>query len=264
MKFFIWIFSLLIIFTQNLDVNANNNKIDKIIEKTSQNFQKNISKKWPGEKIISILLLEKYINKYKNNPEIKYIFEKIKQNILISDFEIYFKNHNKEFLINQNEIKNYWLNLHNQKRNNKNLPSYTYSKNLENTAIEWSYNNYFKQSMDHKRDFWDSWYDSKKVNNWFSQRWVNCPVSWYTRESESIAKYGFYCNDWECSEEFKESLEIIFDIYYAEEFLQYPENAHYLAIVSKNLKSLWVGYTLYPTADAEYYQYYLTTHYCTK
>lgn len=264
MKIFIYILSLLIIFLQNLEVSANNIKIDKVIEKTSQNYQKNISIKWPWEKIVSILLLEKYINRYKNNPEISYIFEEIKKNIFISDFSKYFENHTKKFLINSDEIKNYWLNLHNSKRQNHWLKNYTYSKKLENTALEWSYNNYFKQSMDHKRDYRDGWYDSTKVNNWFVQRWVNCPVSWYTRESESIAKYGFYCNDWECSEEFKESLKVIFDIYYAEKYLSYPENAHYLAIVSKNLKTLWVWYTLYQTADPEYYEYYLTTHYCTK
>ncbi len=264
MKLFICILIFSII---SLNVNitfADNSKIWKIIEKSSQSFQKNISIKWPWEKIISILLLEKYINKYKNSLEIKFIFEQIKQNILISNYETYFKNHNKKYLINQNEIKNYWLSLHNSKRQNLWLNNYIYSQNLQNTAIEWSYNNYFKQSMDHKRNSWDSWYDSKKINNWFEERWVVCPVSGSTTTSESIAKYWFYCNDWECSDEFKDSLKVIFDLYYAEKNLSYPENAHYLAIVSKDLKSLWFWYTLSAGKYDDYNQYYITTHYCSE
>lgn len=243
---------------------AEKNKNEKVIKNISTSLQKNISQLWPKEKIKNILLLDKYIKKYKNKPEIQQIFINIKNNLYISDFNKYYQNHNKKYNINSQEIENFWIDLHNQKRSQSYLQSFQYNNKLENTSIEWSYNNYFKQSMDHKRDFGDSWYDYNKIEDWFQKRWVVCPLSWSTTTSESIAQYGFYCSDNQCDDEFKGSLQTIFDIYYAEKGLSYPQNAHYLAIMSPNLRSMWMWYTLYQWEFPDYYEYYLTTHYCSK
>jgi hypothetical protein len=118
--------------------------------------------------------------------------------------------------------------------------------------------------MDHKRDSFDSWYDYHKIENWFQERWVHCKVKWRTTTSESIWKYGFYCTDWDCTEELKVSLKEIFDIYMAEETLNYPANAHYKAIVSPNISKMWLGITLYKADLPNYYEYYMATHYCTE
>lgn len=253
------IFLSLFITTVNAD-----NRNEKIISRISEKLQNNISQKWPKEKIKNIVLLDTYIKKYKDTPEVKYIFTQIKNNIATWDFQQYFQEHNKKYNINTQEIKQYWLGLHNQRRIENNLVNFSYNNQLETTSIEWSYNNYFKQSMDHKRDFNDSWYDYKKIEKWFQNRWVVCPLSWTTTTSESIAKYWFYCEDGQCDDEFKQSLKTIFDIYYGEKWLPYPQNAHYLAIVSPNLRSLWMWYTLYEGEFPDYYEYYLTTHYCSK
>jgi uncharacterized protein YkwD len=76
----------------------------------------------------------------------------ILKNHLSMDLSPYIKKHYKEFKINKTNIENYWLNLHNNSRKQRGLINYTYDQRLNNTAIEWSYNNYEKKSMDHKRD----------------------------------------------------------------------------------------------------------------
>jgi hypothetical protein len=169
-----------------------------------------------------------------------------------------------QYNINKNIIDRYWLNLHNNARKKRQLWTYSYDLRLQNTAIEWSYNNFDKKSMDHKRESFDSWYDYPKIEDWFQERWVNCKVKWRTTTSESIWKYGFYCTDWECTEELKLSLKEIFDIYMAEETMSYPANAHYKAIVSPYISKMWLGITLYKADLPNYYEYYMTTHYCTE
>jgi uncharacterized protein YkwD len=86
------------------------------------------------------------------------------------DFTPYIQNHYKQYNINQNILERYWLNLHNNARKQRGLSNYSYDQRLHNTAIEWSYNNYDKRKMDHKRDSFDSWYDYHKIENWFQER----------------------------------------------------------------------------------------------
>lgn len=261
MKKIIISIAIILLWFYNHTTFANN---QAVIQKVSWQLQLKIQNSGPEVKIKYENLLKKYISILKDKPEKKEVFEKILKNILISDFSKYFQKHTQSFSIDHNEIKKYWLELHNEKRKNYWYKSYTYNQKLENTAIEWSYNNYYKQSMDHKRNSTDGWYDYYTVKNWFQERWAVCPVVWRFSETESIAHYGFYCSDGNCDDEFKESLKEIFDIYYAEKWLKYPADAHYRAIVWKDLWELWVWYTLYQSDLDNYFEYYLTTHYCTK
>jgi len=59
-------------------------------------------------------------------------------------------------------------------------------------------------------------------------------------------------------------------MFMAEKWLKYPLDAHYRAIVHKNLNYIWFwisikkenhNYSIYKEYD--YYKIYLTTHYCT-
>ena len=86
------------------------------------------------------------------------------------DFSAYKSQHYKKFNINQSEIEQYWLDLHNLTRKKYKLAPYSYNSTLNNTAIEWSYNNYDKGKMDHKRSPQDGWYNYNKIENWFQER----------------------------------------------------------------------------------------------
>lgn len=208
--------------------------------------------------------LENLLNKLEINTKYYALVSEILTAHQQMDFSKYITNHYNAFHINQNTIENYWLKLHNNAREERNLSLYSYDKRLNNTAIEWSHTNYEKKIIDHKRNTNDSWYDYNKIENWFQERWVHCKIKWWTTSSESIWKYWFYCRDWECSEELSISLKEIFDIYMAEETLSYPANAHYKAIISPNISKVWLWISLYQSDLPDYYEYYMTTHYCTE
>ena len=234
------------------------------IEKISEKLAWVINNKNPRYKNAWHIKLQRVLSNTDMNTKKYEYLSLILKNHLSMDLSPYIKKHYKEFKINKTNIENYWLNLHNNSRKQRGLINYTYDQRLNNTTIEWSYNNYEKKSMDHKRDSNDWWYNYNKIENWFQERWVDCKVKWRTTTSESIWKYGFYCTDWECSDELNISLKEIFDIYMAEETLSYPANAHYKAIVSPYISKMWLGITLYKADLPNYYEYYMTTHYCTE
>lgn len=131
--------------------------------------------------------------------------------------------------------------------------------------------------MDHKR-YSNSWfYDYFIIEKWFKDRWVVCKnINWVTT-SESIWAFSYFCKKTKknCNDELLKSLKKIFDIYIAEKGLKYPANAHYRAIVHKNLSQIgfWIKLikTISPSkknreyySDYDYYKYYVTTHYCSQ
>lgn len=56
----------------------------------------------------------------------------------------------------------------------------------------------------------------------------------------------------------------IFDIYMSEKWLKYPMDAHYRAIVHPNISQIWVWIKLQETSDKNFYEYYITSHYCSE
>lgn len=232
--------------------------------KIAKSIEKIVNDKTPRYKNAWHVKLANVLKKIDKNWKKYALLSEILKNHLQMDFSPYITNHYNKYNVNKNIIERYWLNLHNNARKQRWLSNYSYDQRLNNTAIEWSYNNYDKKSMDHKRNSLDSWYDYHKIEDWFQDRWVDCKVKWRTTTSESIWKFWFHCTDWECSEELKTSLKEIFNIYMSEETLSYPSNAHYKAIVSPNISKMWLGITLYKADLPNYYEYYLTTHYCTE
>ena len=143
-------------------------------------------------------------------------------------------------------------------------------KRLDNTAYEWSkFQAKEKKIMSHKRNWWSLFYDYHEIEKWFTDRWVKCSVAWWATSSESIWKFWYYCNDYECTDELVKSLKTIFDIYMAEKWLAYPANAHYKWIVLAELSKIWIWLFIEERFDDTYkdyrsYDYYVTTHYCTE
>lgn len=262
-KILITLCSLYIFIWSVSAVELNENEKKSAI-KIAKNIEKIVNNKTPRFKTAWEIKLKNTLKKIDKTSKKYSLISEILKNHLQMDFTKYINKHYKKYNINKSIIDRYWLNLHNNVRKKRWLSTYSYNQLLNNTAIEWSYTNYDKKSMDHKRDSFDSYYDYSIIENWFQERWVHCKVKWRTTTSESIWKYGFYCTDWECTEELKLSLKEIFDIYMAEETLNYPANAHYKAIVSPHISKMWLGITLYKADLPNYYEYYMTTHYCTE
>lgn len=212
--------------------------------------------------------LEKAFNKiqkdYSSNAQIYNIFKQIKIDNYMFDFQDEYTKDYKDFNIDYKKVQTEWLKWHNNVRNQIKVPLYSYDSRLNNTAYEWSKEQVKIWKISHERYKNDGFYNYQKIENWFNNRWIKCiPKNWATT-SESIWKFWYYCSDSDCTNEFLESLKDIFDIYMNEKWLKYPANAHYRWITLDTLSKIWIWVGFYKTDEKDYYQYYVTTHYCTK
>lgn len=244
--------------SDKLIVNKLTSKIQKILDSSSLKTRQTLENK-----------IKEIQNQYKNNKKLYNIFEEIKINTHLISYKDEYINHYKENNINFDVIKSNWLNRHNQVRSNLWETLYTFDERLNNTAYEWSkIQSEEKKIMSHKRDSEDVFYDYKKIEKWFNDRWVKCNVAWWATTSESIWKYWYYCNSNDCTSKLDESLKEIFDIYMSEKWLAYPANAHYKWIILPELTKIWIWIRIEQRYDDTYedyrsYDYYITTHYCT-
>lgn len=245
-----------------------------LINKITSKFQE-IIKKWNNntKKDLEYQILE-YQNDYKQNQKIYNIFQEVIK-ILYPE-----KKENKDVIeainsidnyieklksnnIDYNKVKNIWLSLHNETRNNLWLNSYSYNEKLNYSSFKWSETQNQRWDMSHKRELNDSYYDYSKIKNWLTNNNVNCILSWWVTFSESIWKFWYYCYDDDCSDELIDWLKQIYKIYENEKWLNYPENAHYLAIVNPYYTKIWLGISIKKTSEKNYYDFYVTTHYCS-
>jgi len=240
-----------------LTVNKLTYKIQNLLNSKSLNFRSVLQSK------INKIQIEN-----KNNKQIYTILEEIKKNIhMISYKNEYLKNY-KKYYINFNTIKKNWLSRHNKARRDLWRIPYSYDERLNNTAYEWSKTQENKWLMTHKRDSWDSYYNYNKIEKWFNDRWVKCNVAWWATSSESVWKYWYYCNDYDCTNELDKSLKEIFDLYMAEKWLGWIAEWHYRWITHKKLTKIWLWIKIKENFSDRYenyrsYDYYVTTHYCT-
>ncbi|MDD3144555.1 MAG: hypothetical protein PHV23_00425 [Candidatus Gracilibacteria bacterium] len=175
--------------------------------------------------------------------------------------------------VNLEKLKENWLNWHNDARYNSKLKTYySYDERLDNTAFQWSINNKEKGIMDHKRFENSSFYDSSQIENWLLDRGVKCKAINGITSSESLGYHSYYCkkNQADCSDEAIKAAKEIFEMFMSEKGLKYPLDAHYRAIVHKNLNYIGFGLAIKKEEnnldykDYDYYKIYITTHYCSE
>lgn len=199
-----------------------------------------------------------------NNIKTYFIIENIKIKNWLHNFnkkqDILYEN----FKINRNKVEEAWISFHNHERKNLWLKELKINKYLNNTSFEWSENQKSFWEMSHKRLESDNFYNHRSIENWFWNRWIKCSPKWGISVTESIAKYSFYCDKENCTDELIKSIREIFLIYMAEKWLKYPDNAHYRAIIHKNLSEIWLWISINETSTKNLYEYYLTSHYCTE
>lgn len=244
--------------SDKLIINKISSKIEKLLLNNSLEFREKLEDK-----------INEIQNQYKENKKIYSIFEEIKINTHLVSYKDEYENHYKKFNIDFDKVKQSWLNWSNIERNKIWVSNYSYDKRLDNTAYEWSkIQAKEKNRMSHIRE-WEKWpYDYKVIEKWFNVRWIKCSLVNRATTSESIAKHGYYCRDWECSDELIKSLREVFDLYMWEKWLEYPDNAHYKWIISSDFSQMWIWLSLYERFDDTYkdyrsFDYYLTIHYCT-
>lgn len=234
-----------------------------LINKLVNSINKKYSDKTIAQKNQIKELLYKTLEQNKNNSSFEYILTQTLIKLNFYDYKEEYINHYTNYNIDFYNIKETWLWWHNYERGNLNLSYLSFDYRLDNTSYQWSKTQYEKGYMTHERTSWDWYYNYPIIEQWFQDRLVKCNVSWWVTSSESIAKYGYYCHDNNCNDELTESLKEIFLIYMDEKWLSYPANAHYKSIIHSNLWKVWMWLYIYETDEDDYYEYYVTTHYCS-
>ena len=177
---------------------------------------------------------------------------------------IYYDIDYKQYFVDGEILKQSWLWLYNTHRNNYNLPNYIYDDRLEQTALEWSAISLDRWYISHERTLWDGWYNYPIIEQWFQDRWVTCAPTGRTTSVENTWYHAYYCPDGgDCTQKASDAMKQIFDIYAAEKWLPYPNNAHYKTIVSPHLQYLWLWLSFKDEWNG-WIQMYVTTHFCTE
>ncbi len=233
-----------------LIINKISSKMKKLIDIKDLNSKKTIESK-----------INNIQQKHKDNIKIFTIIEEVKKIININEIpENIYTNTNNKYKIDYEKIKLQWLNWHNKERIELWRPVYSYDEKLNNTALEWSDIQKERWWSSHKRDTNDSYYNYQKIVKWFKNRWVSCEKSWRITITESIWYNSYYCNDNDCNDELIKSLKSVFNRYMKEKWKS--NNPHYKSIVHKNLTK--IGAWISIKENKNHYNYYITTHYCTK
>lgn len=265
MKKIILIIILLMFYLSNKTYTYELSNQDKIlVNKLVYSINKKIENKSIYEKNRYKDLLYKIVSQKSNNQQIKNIITETLKKTYLYDYKKEFTNHYKKNNIDFSHIQKKWLEWHNTERKKSSLTQYSYDDRLNNTAYQWSRQQSILWKMSHERNVWDWFYNYNVIEKWFQDRLVKCVADWWVTSSESIWKFWYYCSNSDCTKKLEDSLKIIFNIYLNEKDLPRSQNAHYRAITHRNLKKIWLWLYINKTSEKDYYEYYVTTHYCTK
>lgn len=237
--------------TDRLIINNINSKISILLKKHDLIFKNRLEAK-----------INEILEENKSNKRIYSILEQVrKDNFKLNyNLDTEYMKHYEKFNIDFEKVKDRWLKWHNDVRSKLwNMP-YNYDERLNNTSYLWSKKQREDWFLSYKK-YWDNEiYSYNSVNKWFTDRWVNCKVEWWAGTRESVWKFWYKCTDQNCSDEFLNSLKVIFDIFMSKKW----NNANYLAITQPNLKKIWLWIAIYETKEDNYYEYYITSHYCSE
>ena len=264
-------------------------KDKKILENVDKKIRLFIKKKWPAFKYKVINWINKILPRFKHKPRIYTILRLIKENT--EKINTWFKAltntkkiKNKPETTKQLEttkdveaseskvnysypkfdiekVKKAWLDWHNNVRKQMWLHPYIYDERLDKTAKLWSETMMKNNNISHKRHIWDSYYDYWKIADWFKQNGVVCKNIHRATFSESIAYYGGYCNNQDCTDALLKWAKSAFTFYMNEKDKKW--RPHYNGIVHKLFKYMWFGVAI-KKIWKDKYKFYYTTHYCTE
>ena len=208
--------------------NDYNNRINTILNEIVKNIQDNLSENNTSDTIIN--------------------------NTLSTDSQ-------DQVSINLEQVKNDWLSWNNQVRDDLLLTKYWYNTQLEASATIWSNQANEKWEISHRRNETDSFYDYENINNWFDNNEIVCENIDSITHTENIWWWGYTCTDWECSDELTIAIKRAFDAYMNEKWTD--NDAHYRSLTQQHFKNIWLWISIDDQWN-NYYEYYLTIHYCTE
>ncbi len=160
--------------------------------------------------------------------------------------------------VDMNEVSSTWLQWINDARAENNLSFYSLDRQLERTALIWSKLSKERGVISHKREENSSYYDYKRIEQWFEDLGLTFKNISRTTFTENIGTGYYTCNKTDCTSEFLKAIRTTFDFYMAEKNKE--SRAHYNSIMNPNFERIGVGIAL----DEAKHKYYITTHYGTQ
>lgn len=160
--------------------------------------------------------------------------------------------------VDMQKVRNTWLSWYNTARSQNGLSAYVYQEDLNATASNWSFFAKKRGYIDHKRAGQKSYYDYKKVGQWFASKGVTF-VSGSGRSDyvENIGWDYYSCSKADCTDELITAIKHTYNFFMSEKGKKY--RAHYDSIMNKSYKQIGMGIAVDPVKK----RYYLTVHYGT-
>lgn len=148
-----------------------------------------------------------------------------------------------------------WLN---DLRTSRGLDSISYDSRLGYSAEQWNQVMITRDQRSHQRNFWDSFYNYKKIETWFVDIGLKFKNTNRTTFVENVGVRRWWkCSDDDCSDEVIKELRGIFDYYLAEEGKK--NNAHFQSMINPYFKIAWLSFDISASKKL-----YFTVHYGTE
>lgn len=160
--------------------------------------------------------------------------------------------------IDFDKVRKAWLDRHNALRAQQGLQPYSYHRDLEKTAKNWSDYLVSLKKATHKRAATDGYYNYWGIKKWFAGLGVTFAkeTGWKNAFSESIGYRSYRCTTGDCTQEFITATKKIFDAFVAEG----SWGVHYRALVMPHFTQMGVGFQFEPQKK----QVYTVIHYAEK
>lgn len=197
-----------------------------------------------------------------NSEEITYVDNNGEKNMEIKeDINKWLNDYDyKKYKVDFTKIKDKWIDLNNKLRDDLWREEYSYDDKLDSTAQEWAEAMEKRWEASHKRNIWDSYYNYKKITNWFENRWVEFENINRATFSESIWYWNYSCNWDDCTEQISDSVKRVYYRYMEEKNKKYQP--HYKALIKEEFRKIWLWIAIKELNKGKY-EFYLTVHYWT-
>lgn len=144
--------------------------------------------------------------------------------------------------IDQNRIRQTWLEWVNNARAINNLPPYKLNPQLDRTSIDWSKFMRDTSNVTHTRPGTTAYYDYNAINIWFANRGLVFKNLNRATHTENIGWNTYKCNQADCTDYALTRLRGTFDYFMREKNLAY--RPHYNTIMKPEFQEVGIGIAL--------------------
>jgi len=159
--------------------------------------------------------------------------------------------------VDDQEVTRAWMTWVNKLRVDRDLEPYSIDRQLSRSAQDWADHAKSTGSITHKRPGQTSYYDYKRMTEWFASEDLTFENIRSTTFTENIGWGVYTCSKQDCTQNFIDALRTTFDFFRSEEGK--ASRAHWNSMVNPDFRLAGVGIAV----DQKSGKYYFTAHYGT-